>query len=65
LYGSALAGCTPSYINGEGAVDKMSMEEKMKSARGGTFGKGIAAYVREIEEWRERGDLSGLEVGSG
>ncbi|KAK4504033.1 hypothetical protein PRZ48_004948 [Zasmidium cellare] len=59
---SSVAGCTPSYINKEGEVDNMSMEEKIKAAKGGVWSKGIVDYVHVLEAWREEGSMSGLEV---
>lgn len=54
--------CTPSYINGEGALSQLGQEEMMKAARLGTWGDGVADFVRVIEEWRVKGDLEGLEI---
>jgi hypothetical protein len=65
MMGAAVAGCTPSYMNGEGDIDKLPMEEKMKMAGSGTYGKGIVAYVEELEEWRSTGRLEGLEISDG
>lgn len=60
---AAIAGCTPSYLNREGEVDRISsLEEQMKAARGSIWGQGIADYVRVIETWRGQGGLTGLEV---
>lgn len=59
---SAVAGCTPSYINKEGEVDNMSMEEKVKAAKGGAWPKGIVDYARVLETWREEHSMDGLDV---
>jgi hypothetical protein len=60
---AAIVGCTPSYLNIEGEIDRVSgVEEQMKRARGGIWGKGVADYVGVIEGWRAQGDLKGLEV---
>jgi len=60
---AAMAGCTPSYLNREGEIDRVSsMEDRMKAARGSIWGEGIASYVKILEEWRDEGTLRGLEV---
>ncbi|KAF2170131.1 hypothetical protein M409DRAFT_51889 [Zasmidium cellare ATCC 36951] len=62
---SSVAGCTPSYINKEGEVDNMTMEEKIKAAKGGVWAKGIVDYVHALEAWRKENTLHGLEIKSG
>jgi cation diffusion facilitator CzcD-associated flavoprotein CzcO len=64
---AALAGCTPSYLNMEGEIDRRpgGLEEQMKAARGAIWGRGIADYVSVIEDWRRQGDLKGLEIARG
>lgn len=63
---------------GEFSSEKMSLEEQMKAARGGSFvslactcrqavtytqqGKGIVAYADLLEKWRADGSLEGLSV---
>jgi hypothetical protein len=60
---AALVGCTPSYLNREGEVNKpKSLEEQMKAARGSIFPLGMLSYIETIEAWRNRGGLEGIEV---
>ena len=60
---AALMGCTPSYINAEGGLDKpSSMEKQMRGARRAPWGWGILDYSRLLEEWRAKGDMEGLDV---
>jgi cyclohexanone monooxygenase len=47
--------CTPGYYNNEGQLDE-------RSARHLSYGRGPIAYVRRLREWRESGELSGLEL---
>lgn len=60
---SSLSGCTPGYYNREGEIDNMSLQEKIKAARGSLWSKGIVDYVEAIEAWREENSLDGLEIG--
>lgn len=59
---AALSGCTPSYINREGEMDRTPAEDRMKAARGAIWGEGMLGFVDVIEEWRRDGGLKGLEV---
>ena len=59
---SGLAGCTPSYLNGEGKMDSLPMEQKMKGARMGIFGEGIVEYEKKLHKWEAAGGLEGLEI---
>jgi cation diffusion facilitator CzcD-associated flavoprotein CzcO len=61
---AAMAGCTPSYLNGEGATlnSDAGMEQMMKVARLGSWGEGVGSYVRIMEDWRAKGDMEGLEI---
>ncbi|KAI0117428.1 FAD/NAD(P)-binding domain-containing protein [Daldinia grandis] len=56
--------CTPSYINNEGkaADPTASPEEQMKQARGSPYSGGLVEYIRELQEWRDEGNLRGIEV---
>ncbi|KAF1344279.1 flavin-binding monooxygenase-like family protein [Delphinella strobiligena] len=56
------AGCTPSYWNNEGEFDRMSMEEKMKAARGTIWGEGPNSLADVLESWRKQGGLQGLDL---
>jgi len=59
---AAISGCTPSYFNLEGGIDRMSPEEQMKMARSGLWGQGIEDFVEHIEAWRADGSMHGIEV---
>ncbi|GAB7366548.1 hypothetical protein MBLNU230_g8535t1 [Neophaeotheca triangularis] len=59
---AAIAGCTPSYINGEGAIDRLTPEQQMQAARAGIWAKGIADFEKFLEAWRQEGTLEGLDV---
>jgi hypothetical protein len=60
---AGVAGCTPSYINKEGEVDRISKPgDQVKAARATIWGEGITSYVETIEGWRKQGNLGGLEV---
>ena len=59
---AGMAGCTPSYLNGEGIVDSLPMEVKMKAARMGIWGEGIESLMEVLEAWEKEGKLEGLLV---
>ena len=63
---AGLAGCTPSYFNGQGKADAarqaMTQEQQMKAARAAPWGKGILDYQRITQAWRDEGKLEGLNV---
>lgn len=48
--------CTPGYYNLEGAIN-----DSVKTKSKGNYGQGPLAFCRVMEEWREKGDLEGLE----
>ena len=50
-----LEACTPGYYNNEGMPEQ-------RSARNGSYGAGAIAFIRVLEQWREAGDLAGLEL---
>lgn len=60
----AMAGCTPSYFNAEGEVDKLTPEQMAGRARLSIWGQGYLAYARILKEWRDEGKLEGLVVES-
>lgn len=63
--GAAMVGCTPGYLNAEGALDmvvQLPPEEQMKMAKRGIWGLGLMDYSRVLDEWRNQGNLPGLEV---
>jgi cyclohexanone monooxygenase len=49
--------CTPGYYNNEG-------EAKIRWFLGEPYGKGFYAFDKLIRQWRERGDMQGLVLGS-
>ena len=49
--------CTPSYFNGEGS-------KKLRWYAGETYGPGWLAFEKLLQDWRDKGDLSGLELGA-
>ena len=50
--------CTPGYYNNEGRLSDAE-------ARSAPFGGGAIAFIKLLRQWRERGDLSGLQVTKG
>jgi cation diffusion facilitator CzcD-associated flavoprotein CzcO len=59
---AAQSGCTPSYFNVEGALDRAPPEFKMIMARSGLWGHGIEDFMRVVEAWRDEGNMQGVEV---
>ena len=49
--------CTPGYYNNEG-------EEQLRSNLGEPYGPGFYAFDELLQEWRDRGDLKGLALGT-
>lgn len=47
--------CTPGYYNNEG-------QPNPKSIQNGAYGKGSNPFFKKIREWREEGNLPGLEI---
>ncbi|KAK4945734.1 hypothetical protein LTR10_015082 [Elasticomyces elasticus] len=62
LNSAGMAGCTPSYLNGEGVMDSLPMEVKMKAARWGIWGEGLESYMNVLKQWEDDGKLEGLDV---
>jgi cyclohexanone monooxygenase len=50
-----LESCTPGYYNNEGRPAE-------RGVRNGFYGAGSPAFFRVLTDWRERGDLDGLEL---
>ena len=50
-----LESCTPGYYNNEGKPSE-------RGARNGFYGAGPVAFVKVLEDWRQKGDLDGLEL---
>ncbi|KAF2662350.1 FAD/NAD(P)-binding domain-containing protein [Lophiostoma macrostomum CBS 122681] len=59
---AAIIGCTPSYFNVEGELDKAPPEMQMQLAKSGLWGHGIEDFVRVLEAWQEEGSLQGVEI---
>jgi len=60
-----VAECTPSYFNNEGQeIVNSKGEKKMRSYTGEPYGPGFYAFEAMLQEWRDAGDLEGLELGS-
>jgi cyclohexanone monooxygenase len=51
-----LESCTPGYYNNEGKVSNLS-------AQNGFFGGGSILFFQMLKDWRDAGDLKGLEIG--
>ena len=49
------AECTPGYFNNEG-------EKKPKWALFRSWGPGWTDFQNMLQEWRDKGDLDGLEI---
>ncbi|NKB96949.1 MAG: NAD(P)-binding protein [Pseudomonadales bacterium] len=49
------AECTPGYYNNEG-------QPNPKSVQNGAYGKGSNPYFKKMKEWRDEGNLPGLEI---
>ena len=47
--------CTPGYYNNEGKPSPLA-------ARNGSYGAGSIAFIQMLKEWREAGELKGLEL---
>jgi hypothetical protein len=56
VLGGSPDSCTPVYYNQEGT------EERYRDVRLESYGKGLGAYRRVLQEWREAGTLEGLEL---
>ena len=60
---AGMRGCTPGYLNVEGAVDQITdPEQQMKMAKMGLWPKGFLDFYNVLEQWRNDGGLKGLEV---
>ncbi|KAE9366267.1 FAD/NAD(P)-binding domain-containing protein [Stipitochalara longipes BDJ] len=59
--GAAMMGCTPSYFNLEGAIERVPPERRVIMARSGGWGSG-EDYSNYVEAWRAEGGLKGIEV---
>lgn len=59
---AAMMGCTPSYFNLEGALDRIPPEQQMKMSRSGLWGHGMEDFLGHVEAWRTEGSMKGIEV---
>ncbi|KAI0446929.1 FAD/NAD(P)-binding domain-containing protein [Xylaria telfairii] len=50
-----LSSCPPGYYNKEGKPEEVS-------PRCGTYPKGVSAWVKILEDWRQEGTMKGLET---
>ena len=50
-----LSECTPGYYNNEGNPQVIAKQN-------GSYGAGPVAFVKVLEDWREAGELAGLEL---
>lgn len=57
-----MAGCTPNYVNDEGAMDRLPIEAKMKLARASVWAAGMEDYRRVVEAWRNEGEMKGFRI---
>lgn len=56
VLGGSPDSCTPGYYNQEGT------EQRYRDVRLESYGKGLGAYKNVLRDWREAGDLDGLEL---
>lgn len=65
-YFASLAGCTPGYLNGEGAFGRMPTDqaEMMKKAKMGTWSQGMESFAKFLEEYRAEGSFQGINITS-
>lgn len=59
---AAIIGCTPSYFNVEGELDRVPPEMQSMVSKSGLWGHGIESFVKVLEKWREEGNMEGVEV---
>jgi cyclohexanone monooxygenase len=52
--------CTPGYYNNEGGGGG----EGIRSSLGEPYGPGFYAFDQLLQEWRDKGDLAGLVLGT-
>ncbi|PLB44912.1 flavin-binding monooxygenase-like family protein [Aspergillus steynii IBT 23096] len=60
---AAVSGCTPGYINGEGAWNRVQTpEEQIKAARSIPWGRGMLDYLDILAAWHKGDRMSDLHV---
>ncbi|KAJ7763641.1 hypothetical protein DFH07DRAFT_956449 [Mycena maculata] len=57
---AGVSGCTPGYMNMEGAA--VAVQDQMKAARGAFWGEGMLSYVEVLKAWRAEGGLKGFQI---
>lgn len=59
---ATLGGCTPGYLNAEGAADKpKSTDETMKAARAAVWGEGMRSYIDILNNWKADSKFQGIK----
>ncbi len=58
VLGGSPASCTPGYYNQEGT------RQRYRDVRLESYGKGLGAYRKVLNDWRATGELEGLELSS-
>ena len=58
------AECTPGYYNNEGGGPGTKNGEGIRSHLGEPYGPGFYAFGDLLKEWRDKGDLNGLVLGT-
>jgi hypothetical protein len=60
---AGLRGCTPGYYNREGEMDMITDPAmQMKAMKNAVWPSGFTSYCETLEQWREQGDMKGLDV---
>jgi cation diffusion facilitator CzcD-associated flavoprotein CzcO len=59
---STMSGCTPGYMNREGARNKADMQEQMKAARAAPWGEDVVSFTEVVRAWEAEGGLKGLDI---
>ncbi|KAJ5165890.1 hypothetical protein N7492_006186 [Penicillium capsulatum] len=58
----AMVGCTPGFFNAEAEIDRIPADRQALAARSGFLGTGAESYAAIIEDWRQEGSMTGIEV---
>ncbi|KAL1838747.1 hypothetical protein VTJ49DRAFT_2245 [Mycothermus thermophilus] len=65
---ATVVGCTPGYISNEGEFLREQQQQvqdpaaQFKKARQGNWTRGIASFMKVLQEYRDEGSLQGVEV---
>jgi cation diffusion facilitator CzcD-associated flavoprotein CzcO len=57
--------CTPSYFNNEGEKQVGNGKEQYRWYLGEAYGPGWDAFEKLMQDWRDKGDMQGLDLTSG